>query len=348
MPNCEICGGFFKTAQGLAGHRRLRHATGTRAGEAGATLTSRQLQRKVLDRLSEKLADRLAESILETHGQEIWEAYLAELSGQGLDLGSLVGRRRMKAIILAAGEHNSLLPLTADKPECLLEVGEKTMLSRELENLRACGVHEIVVVRGYQGDKINFPDIRYYENRDYRDTGILRSLFCARGEMDNDFILSYSDILYTKETLESLLRDESDICLVVDTDWAKHYRNRRQHPVSEAELVRVEGANVVEIGRDVVPPRQAHGEFIGLAKFSSRGAETLRTVHDWAIQSYKNRRFHTSATIDQAYFTDLIQELVDQGYPVRHVDIQGGWAEIDTVEDFERVSTGLNSILKTS
>lgn len=347
MIRCEICGATFKTAQGLAGHKRLRHGAYRLADEIGLNLTGRQLHRKILNHLSEKLADRLAEAILERHGQEIWEAYLAELSQQGLDLRSPGRYPKVKAIIVAAGESNLLLPLTRDKPECLLEIGNKTILSRELENLRACGIHDIAVVRGYRGDKIKYPAIRYYENRDYHNTGILRSLFHAKDEMDHEFIFCYSDILYTKEVLELLLRDQSDISLVVDTDWENHYRQRHQHPVSEAELVRVEGDRITQIGRNTIPPGEAHGEFIGLAKFSREGAESLKAIHEWAIQNYRDRAFHTSPSVDKANFTDLIQELIDQGYPVCHIDIHGGWAEIDTVEDFDRVSRHLHSILKT-
>ncbi|TET16221.1 MAG: phosphocholine cytidylyltransferase family protein [Dehalococcoidia bacterium] len=346
MVTCDICGALFKTAQGLAGHKRLRHGAYGLATELGIALTNKQLHRKVLNRLGEKLADRLAEAILQSRGQEILDHYLEELSQQGLDLRSLGRYRNLRAIIVAAGESNRLLPLTQDKPECLLEIGNKTILSRELENLRACGIHDIVVVRGYQGDKIKYPAIRYYENRDYQNTGILRSLFYAEGEMDDEFIFCYSDILYTKEVLELLLRDQSDISLVVDTDWESHYHQRRQHPVSEAELVRVEGDRITQIGRNILPSDDVYGEFIGLAKFSKKGAEILRANYEWAIQSYKARAFHRAPSLDKAYFTDMIQELLDQGYPVCHVDIRGGWAEIDTMEDFDRVSRELRLVLK--
>jgi len=314
----------------------------------GAALSGRELHRKILNHLGERLADRMAEAILERHGQEIWEFYLDELSRQGLNLRLPDRYPKTKAIIVAAGESDPLLPLTKDKPECLLEIGDKTILSRELENLRACGIYDIVVVRGYLGDKIKYPAIRYYENRDYHNTGILRSLFHAKGEMDDEFIFGYSDIIYTKEVLEVLLRDQSDISLVVDTDWKSHYHQRPQHPISQAELVRVEGDRIAQIGRNIIPPSEAHGEFIGLAKFRRDGAGALKDIHEWAILNYKGRQFHTSPSVDKAYFTDLIQELIDQGYPVCHIDIHGGWAEIDTVEDFDRVSRHLHSILKIS
>ena len=55
----------------------------------------------------------------------------------------------MKAIIIAAGISSRLMPITDDKPKCLLEVGGKTIIQRQLEVLKQCGIDDIVVVRGY-------------------------------------------------------------------------------------------------------------------------------------------------------------------------------------------------------
>ena len=343
---CDICGASFKSTQGLAGHKRLRHGAYRPSDELQKAFGGKQLHRKVMNSLGDKIADRLADAMLESHGQQILDLYMEELSRQGLDISSLTKLRRIRAIIVAAGESSRLLPLISDRPACLLEIGDKTILSRELENLRACGIHDIVVVRGYQGEKIRYPAIRYYDNRDYRDTGILRSLFHAEGEMGDEFVFCYSDILYTKEVLELLLRDRSDISLVVDTDWESHYHQRHQHPASEAELVRVEGERIIQIGSNILSSDDVYGEFIGLAKFSKKGAEILRANYEWAIENYKVRAFQQAASLDEAYFTDMIQELIDKGYPVHHVNIRGGWAEIDTLEDFDRVNRNLNLILR--
>ncbi|MDP2729883.1 MAG: phosphocholine cytidylyltransferase family protein [Dehalococcoidales bacterium] len=330
----------------MAGHKRLRHGDDKLAGELGNTLTSRQLHRKILDHLGEKLADRLANAILEKHGREILEPYLEELSRQGLDIGSLGGYRNVRAIIVAAGESSRLLSIIPDKPACLLEVGDKTIIGRGLENLRACGIYDIAVVRGYRGEKIDYPAIRYYENRDYRNSGILSSLFYARDEMDTEFVFVYSDIIYSKTVLELLLQNRSDIAMVVDTEWETRYRHRRQHPVPEAELVKVEGERITRIGRNLILPEEAYGEFIGLAKFSKKGAEVLKLNYKWAMQNYQAKTFQRAPSLEKAYFTDMVQELIDQGYPVVHVDIHGGWAEVDTPEDFERVRQELPSVLK--
>ena len=242
----------------------------------------------------------------------------------------------MKAIILAAGPSSRLLPVTNEKPKCLLEVGGQTILERVLVALRESGIESIVVVRGYHGDQINYPNVKYYQNPNFRNNNIIASLFCAECEMTDDFILSWSDILYSKEIVQKLLYTEADIALVVDVNWIEHYEGRDQHPISEADLVKVEKGRVVKIGKVVVSPEEAHGEFIGLAKFTKSGADVMRATYHRVAEERPTAPFQCAVSLEKAYLTDMIQELVDNGSLVKSVDIDGGWMEIDTAQDLER------------
>lgn len=242
----------------------------------------------------------------------------------------------MKVIIVAAGPSSRLMPITNDKPKCMLQIGDKTIMQRQLEVLRQCGMDDIVVVRGYKKEMINYPGIRYYENTDYENNNILRSLFYAENEMSQGFIFSYSDIVYQKAVLERLLKSEGDICLVIDVDWLINYEQRILHPVEEAELVMVENNRVTRIGKRFISPNEAYGEFIGLAKFTEKGAAVLKSNYERIIQQYQGKPFQQASSLEKAYLTDMIQELIDQGYEINNTDIRGGWIEIDTPEDLEK------------
>jgi choline kinase len=242
----------------------------------------------------------------------------------------------MKAIIVAAGPGSRLMPITDERPKCLLNVGGKTILERALAALRENGVEDIVVVRGYKGHLIDYPDITYCHNPEFRKNNILRSLFYAEDEMNDDFIFSYSDIVYSREVVARLLGSEEDISLIVDVNWQQTYKGRDQHPVSEAELVKVENGKVVKIGKEVVRPEEAHGEFIGLARFTKSAADIMRSTYRRVSKDHFADRFQNAASLEKAYMTDMIQELVDSGSLVQSVDIEGGWAEIDTPQDLER------------
>src|SRR5436309_2700637 len=88
-----------------------------------------------------------------------------------------VGTEKITAIIPAAGFEKQLLPLIQDKPKCLLDIKGKTILERQIAALNEVNIKDIAVVRGYQKEKIAFPNLRYYDNDRYEDTGELTSIF---------------------------------------------------------------------------------------------------------------------------------------------------------------------------
>ena len=248
----------------------------------------------------------------------------------------------MKAIIVAAGPGKRLRPLTDDRPKCMLKIDGKTILERTTEAMKKCGVEDIVVVRGYKKEAINYPDFTYFDNPDFMKNNILASLFYAEKEMEDGFIFSYSDILYGPSTVQKLLDNDGDISIIVDVDWAKRYEGRRFHPTDEAEIVTVKN-NKVELISKFMNPDIAYGEFIGLAKFTKKGAEILvrnynRILNNMWCGHGPNQRFYDATNLEKAYVTDMLQELIDRGYVVKNVDIKGNWIEIDTPQDFERAS----------
>ena len=242
----------------------------------------------------------------------------------------------MKAIIVAAGPGSRLNPLTNEKPKCLLQVGGKTILKRTLEALRANGIERIAVVRGYCSQLIDYPNVTYYENRKYRDNNILRSLFYAEREMDDDFIFSYSDIIFISEIVAKLIECKAEITLTVDVNWRQRYQGRDLHPFSEAELVKLKNGGVIRIGKEVVNPDEAHGEYIGLAKYTKSGAQAIKTAYHRIADERPAAPFQRAASLDKAYMSDIIQELIDNGKLVYSSDIEGGWMEIDTPQDLEK------------
>lgn len=128
-----------------------------------------------------------------------------------------------------------------------------------------------------------------------------------------------------------------DISIVVDIDWLSHYEGRDQHSVTEVELVAVEGSRVLRIGKEVVPPDGAYGEFIGLAKFSKTGAEISRSNYQRVVAEYRGRAFQQAASVGKAYLTHMIQELVNLVTKFTASISKG--VEINTPEDLERAGT---------
>ena len=241
------------------------------------------------------------------------------------------------AIIIAAGMGRRMKNRAEDTPKCMLEFGNKTLMQRQLEAYRASGVTDISVVRGYQKDKINFDGLRYFDNPDYENNNILISLFHAEEAISGHVICAYSDILFDAYVVKRVLESQHDISVVVDIDWRGYYEGRRDHPLDEAENIIFDANNkVVSAGKAIAKHNDVHGEFIGMMKFSPRGAEIFKRHFHRVKELFTGKPFQRAKIFEKAYLTDIIQDMTDMGVPIHCVIIERGWKEIDTIEDYEK------------
>src|SRR3989338_8501899 len=130
----------------------------------------------------------------------------------------------MKAIILAAGMGTRLGKYTKDLPKGMLNFNGKSLIERQVETLRSCGISDIVIVKGYMPDKIKIKGIKYYENKDFSNTNMVETLFAAEKEMDDDLLVCYSDIIYQKSVLNEVIDSGADIGVTVDTDYWDYWK----------------------------------------------------------------------------------------------------------------------------
>lgn len=262
-----------------------------------------------------------------------------------------VGGEQITAIIPAAGFEKQLLPLIEDMPKCLLDIKGKTILERQISALNECNIKEIALVRGYKKEAITLPNIRYYDNDRYEETGDLFSIFCAESEMKGRTIILYGDIVFDNTILEKLLKSPADIAVVVDLAWQEERQRDRQPAHINPDLVSLADSpgksylsrfvmpdgehRVVRIGQHLSHD-EAHGEFIGMAMFSEKGIAAFKSGYRAALERYKSDGFHEAGALVKASFTDLIQELIDQGQRVEAVPIFKGWVEVDSFEEYQK------------
>jgi choline kinase len=248
----------------------------------------------------------------------------------------------MKAIIVAAGRGRRLGPETDEIPKCMVRVGGRSILHRQVDALAAAGARDFVVVRGYLGERIQAPaaTLRFIENRAWAENNILASLMHAESELPSGFLFSYSDIVFATEHARRVAAAKGAVALVIDRRWRDAYVGRQLHPVSEAELARVEdgpdGPRVTRVGKNQVSAEDAAGEFIGLARFAPEGAAALADVWRDAAAGGLDRPFGAAKTLRNAYLSDALNALAARGVPLVPVFIDGAWREIDTEEDLAR------------
>jgi choline kinase len=222
----------------------------------------------------------------------------------------------MKAIILAAGIGKRLYPLTKEMPKCLLTVGDKSILEHQIESLRRCDIHDIVVVSGFKKDlvrQIAGPSIKYIHNDQYDRTNSLYSLWLAREEAQDGFICLNSDVFFPHSLIERLLQCPYPDVLMVDLN---------QEMGDEEMKVKIKERAVVAINKEM-DNAEADGENVGVLKFSASGAKVLFGLIDSIIS-----RGTVNVMVPYAFHR------IAQFHPL-YVEYTNGipWIEIDFPED---------------
>jgi len=132
----------------------------------------------------------------------------------------------MRAIILAAGRSTRIRGLTKEKPKCLIDLHDSTILGLQLDAISYCGVGQVSIVVGYMNqrteeylDRIEDLDlsIKTIFNEDFETTDNAYSLSLAlNGSDDDPVIILDGDILFDPSLLMDLVAARSKNSLMVD------------------------------------------------------------------------------------------------------------------------------------
>ena len=110
------------------------------------------------------------------------------------------------AVILAAGLSSRFAPISYERPKGLLKVRGEILIERQIEQLQAVGIRDIVVVVGYKKESFFYLEDKYgvkiVVNREYASRNNNSSLMLVREILDNTYICS-SDNYFEENPFES-------------------------------------------------------------------------------------------------------------------------------------------------
>ncbi len=242
----------------------------------------------------------------------------------------------MNAIIIAGGKSTRIRPLSNEIPKTMVEVYGKSILERQIEVFQSCGISDITAVTGYHSEKINLPNINCIKNEEYKTTNVNEGLFCAKAKLNDSVIITYGDIIFEYEVLEQILNFKGDIGVVIDLDWEKQYTGKFGRPISEADNVIMNKKQILKISKNLTKKDDLIlAESIGIFKLSKSGAKILLDRYNHLKKSHKGK-FHSASSFKDAFFMDMIQDLIDTNVIIEPIPINGRWCEIDTQLDLER------------
>jgi choline kinase len=246
-----------------------------------------------------------------------------------------------RAIILCAGNGKRLGNTTG--PKALLEIGETTILERQVTALAAAGVDEVVLVVGYERQLVErraesiarTHGVRFLfvENERWAETQTIWSMHLAAPYMEGHATFTLNgDVLFPRAVLPRLKEAGPKVALAID---------EKRCGAEEVKVVLDGDDRLVEIHKGMEPARAA-GEFIGIAWFhpdagvcfrgaleDELGAHGASTYYDYALLRMSEQpaygvRFRGTPMIEIDFPEDLARARGEIAPLVDAVDAAGG------------------------
>lgn len=230
------------------------------------------------------------------------------------------------AIILSAGQGSRLLPLTAERPKCLIDFSGRSLIAWQIDMLARSGVTHFHVVTGFMTDMVEAElsqlradghQITVHFNPFYKVADNLGSCWIAREVMTDDFLILNGDTLISEDIATTVQQNEG-WPITVTVDIKPNYD-------SDDMKVNRAGDKLLAIGKTLTAA-QSNAESIGFLAFRGEGVALFRDT----VESF----MRTPAGVENWYLK-IIDSIAPTG-KVGTVSIQGlGWAEVDFLNDIE-------------
>lgn len=241
------------------------------------------------------------------------------------------------AVIPVAGDHlqeYSMQEISRDIPIAILDINGKPLLQRQVETLNREKIYDIRAVCGYKREKITVEGVKTVVNESYQNTGILYSAMCALKEIDGPALVIYGDVLFDHFLVERLLNKNADIIMVVDTTFdARMMRDKKKAELVVCET-KVGGCKrslyqdrlhkVKKAGSAIKNNACTNLEFCGILSLSRKGLKNFRDVYEADEKAFSRMSL-----------IDFLHELILKGQTVNCLDVNSGWMEINSLNDYK-------------
>ena len=236
----------------------------------------------------------------------------------------------MKALILNSGLGSRMGVLTSEHPKCMTEISPRdTILSRQLRQIAAAGIEEVVMTTGYYDSvlinycrSLELPlTFHFVKNPVYDQTNYIYSIYCARSFLDDDIVLMHGDLVFETEVFDRLMASE-DSCMTVSSTL----------PLPEKDFkAQIVDGKVMKVGVNIFDEAMEAQALYKLGRA------------DWQVWLNKIVEFCESGNT-KVYAENALNEL-NGAANIAALDVQNLLcAEIDNPEDLAVVSAKLKEI----
>ncbi len=233
----------------------------------------------------------------------------------------------MILLILAAGKSNRIYKKIG-KHKCLLKIKNKTLIQKIIEDGHKTKLfNEIHVVVGFKNKELkknlNKLNVKFKLNKDYNTKEMLFSLKVGLKNINEDVIVSYSDIYYSRKIFKKIKKYKTNqINIPIIKNWRNVWKKRNKSIFDDCETLRYDkNFNLIEIGKKIVNPSKVMGQYMGLLFIPRR-----KVSYIYNKIGSKNNKMH---------ITLFLNALINLKEKIKCVPFTGKWYEFDDLNDYK-------------
>ncbi len=227
------------------------------------------------------------------------------------------------AVILAAGMGTRLKELGKTMPKGFLKLGNKPIIEEAIAQLQKSGIQRIFIVTGHCAEFYERLQEHYsgtiftVHNPNYANSGSMYSLWCVREQLNDDFLLLESDLIYEQRAIETVLAFPKDNVILLS---GKTNAGDEVYVQSNGEIIVGMSKNKADLENPIV------GELVGVSKISQ---PLFQRMLQHASQNFER-------TLKLDYEIDTLVA-VAQSYPIYYTVVTNLlWSEIDNIQHLHR------------
>ena len=235
----------------------------------------------------------------------------------------------MKIIILCAGKGRRMF---INYPKSLLKINTKHSLLKNIYlNFIKRGIksRDIIFATGYRpalikkeiGEKVNF-----IHNNKYASTNMVYTLMNTVKKIDDDIIITYSDIVYDIQNIKKIINNKSQFVTFIDKKWKALWKIKNKLE-SDTETLKIKDNFILELGKKTKNIKSIQARYVGLTKISKKNLELIKTIYFDQVKKNPKRFLK----IDMTNFFNF---LIKNDFKLNYLQIVGKWDEFDDENDY--------------
>ncbi len=231
----------------------------------------------------------------------------------------------MHLILLAAGRSKRIYS-DLKKHKCLIKINNKSLIETIINNAYKNNIKKQTIINGFKGIQLKKAlnkNYKYIFNKYYQKYEMVYSILLALKNINDDLIISYTDIFYDEDLFKNISKRKfQNITVPINTNWQKIWKIRKKNIYEDAETLKIKNNKIIEIGNKIKKVKDVSGQFMGIIIIPNHLRKKLIEII-MANKLYKKQT------------TYLIKFLIKLRFEINPLSFDSFWYEFDDIIDYK-------------